>query len=499
MKSAISFAAVFAIAAVTAVHAAAVHGRGAVNESSISYVPVPAPAASPAAASAPSIQALHIVFEIMSINYFDLTRKTCPQKVVKKIPKVAKAVATPGKKSMMPVDPLGHALDHIDRSAEDFEKHGKTLKKMKMPKVVPPRAEPDVDKGIFEVHGHAKQIEKNLKDAHEDHKKMLKGPKMPWMKKKEPQAALLQAESCMLMKRDLVEAKTMECTTVGDVLREAIKETVRDVLECLFNKIGHAAPGPAPMPAAPPLGMLPGGPSPAGGVVPLPPMPPGAAFMQRRGSVGPSPGPAPAPAPGPSMMPQVPDPKIFVTLSPGRELGKGRTVKVEVAFLERPGNGFSADVALATHLIEHAVEHNIFHKEIQHACQKVTGIKNLKITKPVMTHKKIKQFDIGKCESHIKSIVNQFVLHYTRDQVPMALYNECTNFITKMSFSHDYVLDPDDTARCRQATVKLERKWDYGQSAEDKDFEEICVHACEAKYGKDAPTCNIAHGDGIAR
>ena len=29
----------------------------------------------------------------------------------------------------------------------------------------------------------------------------------------------------------------------------------------------------------------------------------------------------------------------------------------------------------------------------------------------------------------------------------MALYNECTNFLTKMSFSHDYVLDPQDTVR----------------------------------------------------
>merc|ERR1719253_696785 len=83
-----------------------------------------------------------------------------------------------------------------------------------------------------------------------------------------------------------------------------------------------------------------------------------------------------------------------------------------------------------------------------------------------LKQKVIEQWDVRKCEKHIKDLVDVFAVHYTREQVPMALYNECTNFMTKLSFSHDYILDPLDTKRCRQATVKFATHWNFEKNTQ---------------------------------
>jgi len=191
----------------------------------------------------------------------------------------------------------------------------------------------------------------------------------------------------------------------------------------------------------------------------------------------------------------MPDVRVFVTFSPGREMDGGRSTIVEIAFLDTPLNGID-DMAMAMPLIEQSLKSGIFHKQVKKALHAVTGIK-AKIGKIELGMKMIEAFEVNKCEEHIKGIVTQFGLHYTRNQVPMALYNECTNFMTRMSFSHDYVLDPLDTIRCRKTTAKFAKHWDGGQKAEDTDFADMCVQACEAKYGRNAPRCNLHGGQGL--
>lgn len=204
---------------------------------------------------------------------------------------------------------------------------------------------------------------------------------------------------------------------------------------------------------------------------------------------------SPSAAPAPGVAPTLPDVNIFVSFKPGKVTEDGATTMVELAFLDTPGNSMN-DLANAIPHIKTAVGSGVFHKEIHNAIAKVFGIKP-KIRKISVGIKEIETWDVNKCEEHIRSLVHSFTLHYTRNQVPEALYNECTNFMTKISFSHDYVLDPQDTVRCKQATANFARRWDFGEQARSEDFEYMCVNACEAKYGRNAPKCNLYSGDDL--
>jgi len=442
--------------------------------------PAPASAAAPSGAPAPaaasklpSLKALHVNFEIKNFNYYDLTKVTCPKKVKvakAKAKKVKKMKAKVGKKS--PDDPMEVASQ-------------------------------DVDKAVDELHAGSKAIAKQMSGLEPQPGGKKQGGVLPWMEKKD--AVLLQLGACAPMK-DLTESKTEECTTIMDVLRDAIKDTVRGVIACLHAESQVAvasAPGPAPAFAALPVGEVAevaGAPAGASGLIPLPPQP--AAFLQTRSSVPtniypyiPAPAPAFAPAGAPAGPPKGPEVNIFVTFKPGRKMEGGKSTLVEVTFLDQPNNGVN-DIALAMPLIQSSIHSGFFKRMIKKALHAVTGI-HPQIRGLAMSMKKIQQWDVMKCENHIKKIVGQFSMHYTRNQVPMALYNECTNFMTKMSFSHDYVLDPQDTLRCRKATAKFQKKWNYGENAEGSDFEDMCHIACEAKYGRNAPTCNIQAGDGL--
>lgn len=529
----------------------------------------PAPAAAAPGPALPSLEALHVSFEIKNFNYYDMTKVTCPKKVKvhkgkgKKGPKAKKA----GKKG--PLDPFG-GLDDLTIRADDLEG-------------------PDVGKAIDEVHGHSeninKQVEEGLADSAEAiDEAEVKPPevaikpaevKPPWptkgekkdppkfntqadkdafygkaapkfktkaekdayygkgakkenppkfnsqaekdaFYKKEPPKFNSQAEknayygksflqvetgACAAMP-DLTETKSTKCETVQDVLTRAIKETVNNVIQCLYLQSQQVVIGaPASAGAAPAAAAdsgelvysLPGLPAAPAGVSGLIPLPVQVAFLQTRISA-----PAPAPAPGAASPgeagPILPEVKMFVTFSPGRELEGGRSTMVEIAFLDTPNNALN-DVAMAIPMVEKALEAGILKKQLKKAIQSIIGFKP-KLHAMGMEMKPIVQWEVDKCESHIKKLVGQFTLHYTRNQVPMALYNECTNFLTKMSFSHDYVLDPQDTVRCRKATAKFAKHWDYGANAENSDFADMCHQACEAKYGRDAPKCNVASDPG---
>lgn len=503
------------------------------------------PAAAAPGPAPPSLEALHISFEIKNFNYYDLTKVTCPKKVKvhkakgKKGPKAKKV----GKKG--PLDPFG-GLDDLTIRADDMQG-------------------PNVGKAVDEIHDHSENINKQVEEGLEDSAEAIndaevKPPevaikpaevKPPWPtkgEKKEPPKFATQAEkdayygkgakkekppkfnsqaekdafykkeppkfntqadknayygksflqvetgACAAMP-DLTETKSTECTTVQDVLTTAIKETVNNVIQCLYlqsQQIVIGAPGAAPAPAADSgelVYSLPGLPAAPAGVSGLIPLPVQVAFLQNRIAA-----PAPAAAPGAAgpgeAGPVLPEVKMFVTFSPGQELEGGRSTMVEIAFLDTPSNALN-DVAMAIPMVEKALEAGLLKKQIKKAIHAVTGFKP-KLHGMGMEMKPIVQWEVGKCESHIKKLVGQFTLHYTRNQVPMALYNECTNFLTKMSFSHDYVLDPQDTVRCRKATAKFAKHWDYGANAEDSDFADMCHQACEAKYGRNAPKCNVA-------
>lgn len=438
----------------------------------------PAPAPSP---GLPGLEALHITFEIKNFNYFDLTKETCPKKV--KIAKKKKGL--PSAKADNQKGILDHLGDRLDKSIQTVKSKSGD-------------AEPNVDEAVDDVHGHSEQISKDIENGLDDVGKHIEGgmevkteaPGLPWMKKKDASSLLQVALGACAPLPDLTETKSPDkCSTVMDVLRDAIKETVLGIIACMWQKslLEPMAPGPAPSPAALPGGLLPAAPAGAAGLVPLPPQ----SFL------GPGPSPGPAPGPAPSGAPVMPDVRIFVTFTPGREVEGGRSTIVDIAFIDSPANGID-DIALAMPLITLSMESGLFKKQIKSALHAVTGIKP-KIHGLEMNMKTIESFHTGKCEKHLKGIVKGFSLYYTRNQVPMALYNECTNFLTKMSFSHDYVLDPMDTVRCRRATRKFAEKWNHGSNAKEKDFEKMCFHACEAKYGRNAPTCNLHAGDKLLK
>lgn len=449
-----------------------------ISKKTSSEAPAPGTAAAPggpAAGPPPGLEALHITFELENYNYYDLTKVTCPKK----------------KK-------LGDAEE--EGAVGNITKGKKFKSKVKGKK--PGKADDaSVNEALKEINGHADNIADQVADIGQPDGQAPKDAAGKPIK-----SALMQTGACAPMP-DLVETHSKECTTVMDVLRSAITETIRHVIDCMHSQnimkpLEEAIAGPSPGPAgALPTGMLPGGPAPAGGLVPLPPQP---AFLQRV----PSPAPAAAPAPGPAMsVVEVGEPseevKIFVTFSPGKEIplallqqpaaAVGATTIVDIAFLDNPANGVD-DVAIAIPYVNAAIDNGFLKKQLRRALKKVTGIKP-KIKSLAIETKTIPQYDIEKCEVHIKGIVKQFALHYTREQVPRALFNECTNFMTRMSFSTDHVLDPMDTMRCRKATAKFTKHWEYGENGENSDFEDMCLKACEAKYGRNAPTCNLHTGD----
>lgn len=389
--------------------------------------PAPGPATAPAPAPAAGVAALRVTFEIKNYNYYDLSKQTCPE-TVKTI-------------NRSPTASKGSA----EESAESDKQ-----------KVKPP----DATKVIDEIHEHAKDIGEHFEAGAEK--------PLPWMEKKGG-ASMLQTNACNIQRNIGASLKTKsdKCETVMDVLRAAIKEVTKEVILCTLHS--HSRP-PAPAPVPSLQASVPGG---------LHALP-AAAFLQK----------APAPAPAASLSPASAEPEvaIFVTFAPGKEMGPGRSMIVHITLTDTPGNGID-DVAMAKELIENAVRSSVFATEIKTALAIVTGIMP-KLSKVALQAKAVEQWDVKKCEGHVKGIVHQFSHTYTREQVPMALYNECTNFITKMSFSHDYVLDRMDTMACRETTARFAKHWDFGE-AKDEDFGPMCTRACEAKFGKGAPQCIV--------
>lgn len=415
-------------------------------------------APSPAAA----LETYQVSFEIHDLNYYELSNEVCPKKV----------------KTVNPPQGEGGGVQEDSDSS-----HGLAI----------------IDHAAYNVHDNADAIVNEAAKALD-----VKVP--PWFKEAGNAAGdvltlddgqkqnLLQVRGYSHGRHSLSTMKIKECTTIMLLLEKEIKETVEYVVDKLMSH-GHvaaihaAAPGPATIGGAETFGLAP---APAT-IEPLPPQGQGFFLSRAKYHGG-------ASAPAPAMMAKRPEVYIFVAFSPGKPLANvpnGRSVKVAISFLDKPNNAMH-DVLSIMPAINHGINTGLFHRQIKEAIADLVG-HPVRLTRMAAETETIEQWPIHHCEAHIQEIVHGFSRHYTREQVPRALYNECTNFMTKISFSQDYVLDAMDTTRCKHATVKFTKKWNYGENSEASDFHEMCLYACEAKFGKNAPTCNIAAGDGILK
>jgi len=285
--------------------------------------------------------------------------------------------------------------------------------------------------------------------------------------------------------------------TVQKALRRSIEGAVKHML---CAPLAGPAPGPAPGPAIAPVKSM-GAPSPAAPVN----------LLRLKADVAAAPAAVRAMAPGPAPGPMAcPHPKIHVAFLPGDKMRKKhhdkmvnaagatpRGVKVKVTVFDKPGNGVD-DMKMAAKEIEDGLKSGVLQGTLELAVKAVTG-KTPKMGGLGVKSAIVKAWDIKKCQGHMSKLVKSFTLHYTARQVPMALYNECTTFLTKMTFSHDHVLDHRDTNKCQKATANFAKKWKVsGKKNDPKHFEGMCVTFCEAKFGNDAPVCHLSGGDELA-
>jgi len=275
--------------------------------------------------------------------------------------------------------------------------------------------------------------------------------------------------------------------------REDIKETlfgelVADVIGKVFDDhLQKLGPAPGPAPAA------------------APKTPSGLAMLNMVG----------APAPGIAASPTAGDDapvNVFVTFKPGDkykiedttsflQVGSvARTTFVQVQITDNPTTG-SRLVEQAKVLIDKAIADNTLKRDLKIKLKKATSLKPRIIFAGEITKlRMIPEWSEVTCESHLEKVVRMFEVAYTRRMVPMALYNECTNFITALSFSHDNIHSPLDKKKCRKASLKFAKRWDFNKASwkygttkkhEQMDYSAFCHDVCEIRYGDGAPKCNV--------
>jgi hypothetical protein len=114
---------------------------------------------------------------------------------------------------------------------------------------------------------------------------------------------------------------------------------------------------------------------------------------------------------------------------------------------------------------------------------------------------KLRPFSGDKCEAKMDRLVHDFSVSYTRRLVPWALYNECTNYMTAMSFSHDEVVDKLDRAKCRAWTHTFMEKWNYGMGVKEvvpnNLFDCKAGHARRHRGWSDAKKCWCCHHQNV--
>ncbi|CAK0842924.1 unnamed protein product [Prorocentrum cordatum] len=79
----------------------------------------------------------------------------------------------------------------------------------------------------------------------------------------------------------------------------------------------------------------------------------------------------------------------------------------------------------------------------------------------------LQPYHVDTCEAKMSKMVHEFSKSYTRRLVPWALYNECTNWMTALSFSHDPLVNELDHSKCRAWTHNFMQKWNYGKGVKE--------------------------------
>jgi len=249
---------------------------------------------------------------------------------------------------------------------------------------------------------------------------------------------------------------------------------------------------------------------PAPGPVPAaaPKTPSGLAMLNMVGS--PAPGVAASPTAGMTDSAPV---NVFVTFKPGDkykieeetisflQLGSvARTTIIQVQITDKPQTGMRL-VEQAKASIEKGIADGTLKAELVIQLKKATSLKpRIIFAGQIIKVRMIPEWSEVTCESHLEKVVRMFEVAYTRRMVPMALYNECTNFITALSFSHDNIHSPLDKKKCRTASLKFAKRWDFNKAKwkygttkkhEEMDYTTFCHDVCEIRYGDSAPKCNV--------
>jgi len=241
---------------------------------------------------------------------------------------------------------------------------------------------------------------------------------------------------------------------------------------------------------------------------PEPKTPSGLAMLNMAGAPAPAVA-LPASSPGKTDASPV---NVFVTFKPGDKykiedkisflqlVSIGMTTIVQVQLTDKPATGMRF-VEQAKVVIEQAIADGTLKKELVDQLTKATGLKPRVIFAGQKSKMRmIPEWSEVTCETHLTKVVRMFEVAYTRRMVPMAFYNECTNFIPALSFSHDNLHSPLDKTKCRKVSLKFAKRWNFNKANwkygttkkhEQMDYTAFCHDICEIRYGDGAPKCNV--------
>ena len=346
-------------------------------------------------------------------------------------------------------------------------------------------------------------------------------------------ASLLQTKVASVTSKCMTADGIIEDTCVVDVLRDSIHDAFLDLIETsldtqeerddveesFFKPMGWVK-GPDGVWAPP------GPPAPSPGPAPAPAL----IQVRKHGAPGPA---APGPAPGPSEEFKV---EVFVQFYPGDErpvvedAGEvGRSTIVKVFIQGKPNTNVNELFPWIEAVLKRHEQDGLMQALLEKRLFDATAIEPTMDGFECIKMNLVQQWSLQTCEAHMKKIVKEFSCAYTRRMVPTAIYNECTNFVAEVSFSHDHVFDVHDRMRCRHATVKLSKEWNFGKgqpgpspapapapapgpaapvaaaapaapgpapgpAGANVDYLGFCAEVCEIKYGEDAPMCHVTEG-----
>jgi hypothetical protein len=209
--------------------------------------------------------------------------------------------------------------------------------------------------------------------------------------------------------------------------------------------------------------------------------------------------------------------QILRHVNPYGKKTTGRTTRVEVTVTDQSGDGVDR-LPVIQRALKSAQESGMLRMRIGSKVQDDTGVYP-NFSSFGLRSQQIRQWSLAVCKKHMKQVVERFEVAYTRRMVPLAIFNECTNFMAAASFSHDDVPTEIDVKKCRAATTRFATQWNMGRgpralvapppglsltakgmkrvppNKEIVDMTGFCVDVCEHKFGFGSPWCHVTEGD----